>query len=293
MSARTKIKKAAGLQPSGLYQFIDNALREDQGDGDHTSLACIPSRERGRAQLLVKENGILAGVELAQLIFRRVDSKLRLRMLIRDGAPVKKGAVAFTVEGSARSILLAERLVLNCMQRMSGIATKAYRLRQLCKGTNVRILDTRKTTPGIRALEKWAVAIGGCENHRFGLYDMILIKDNHVDYAGGIEQAIGAARSYVKRKKKNLKIEIEARNISEVRRVLATGGVHRILLDNFTPSEMRKAVKLINGRYETEASGGITEKNLRRYALTGVDYISTGALTHSVKSLDLSLKATH
>lgn len=269
--------------------LITNALREDVGDGDHTSIACIPEKAKGKARLLVKENGIIAGIELAEFIAQKVDKNLRIRKLIKDGASVKPGDVAFTIEGSARSILKAERLILNCMQRMSGIATKTNKLVQLCKGTSAKVIDTRKTTPGLRMLEKWAVKIGGGSNHRFGLYDMILIKDNHIDFAGSIEKAIEAANKY--QKKKKLKIEIEARNINEVRQILAIGKVQRIMLDNFSISDLKAAVKLINRKYETEASGGITEKNIRNYALCGIDYISIGALTHSVKSLDLSLKS--
>lgn len=274
-----------------LKEFIVNALAEDVGDGDHTSLACIPFAAKGKARLLVKEDGVLAGVKVALDIFRQVDRGLKVNVLIQDGAAVKKGDIVLHVEGKAQSILTAERLVLNCMQRMSGIATSTARLMKLCKGTKAKVLDTRKTTPGFRALEKWAVKIGGGANHRFGLYDMILIKDNHVDYAGGIVQAIDAANSYLKAKKKKLKIEIETRNLDEVRQVLERGGVHRIMLDNFPIPDLKKAVKLINGRYETEASGGINEKNISKYAACGVDYISSGALTHTVKSLDLSLKA--
>jgi nicotinate-nucleotide pyrophosphorylase (carboxylating) len=272
-----------------LNSFIDNALREDIGDGDHTSLACIPAKAMGKAKLLVKEEGIIAGIELASLILNKVDPQLRFKQLIKDGEKVKPGHIAFTVEGSSQSILKAERLVLNCMQRMSGIATKTNKLVQLCNGTKAQVIDTRKTTPGIRFIEKWAVTIGGGSNHRFGLYDMILIKDNHIDYAGGIREAIDAANAY--QKKKKLKIEIEARSIVELKQILAAGKIQRIMLDNFPINELKKAVKMIEGKYETEASGGITEKNIRTYASTGVDYISIGALTHSVKSLDLSLKA--
>lgn len=274
-----------------LDEFIANALAEDAGDGDHTSRACIPFSAQGKARLLVKENGVLAGVEVALAIFRKVDKSLRVQVLMEDGTKIRKGDIAMIVEGRAQSILLAERLVLNCMQRMSGIATATARMMKLCKGTKAQVIDTRKTTPGFRALEKWAVKIGGGGNHRFGLYDMILIKDNHIDYAGGIKQAIEAANKYLRRKKKDLKIEIETRNLDEVRQVLETGSVQRIMLDNFSIPDMKKAVKLINGKYETEASGGITEKTIRKYAECGVDYISVGALTHTVNSLDLSLKA--
>ncbi len=276
-----------------LDSFINNALAEDIGEGDHTSLACIPTKAIGSAQLLVKEKGIAAGVELASLIAKKTDPKLRLRLLIKDGARIKPGDVIFTLHGPTRSILKAERLILNCMQRMSGIATKTDQLLQLCKGTNVKVMDTRKTTPGIRFLEKWAVKIGGGNNHRFGLYDMILIKDNHIDYAGGISPAIEAAINYRKKHRKysGLKIEIEARNLAEVKQIMTIGNIDRIMLDNFSISDIKKAVRLIKGKYETEASGGITEKNIRNYARCGVDYISIGALTHSIKSLDLSLKA--
>lgn len=274
-----------------LKEFIANALAEDVGDGDHTSLACIPFSARGKARLLVKENGVLAGVEVALQIFKQVDRNLKINVMINDGAKIKKGDIVLTVEGRSQSILTAERLVLNCMQRMSGIATQTASLMKLCKGTNAQVIDTRKTTPGFRALEKWAVKIGGGGNHRFGLYDMILIKDNHIDYAGGIPQAIKAANSYLKKKGKQLKIEIETRNLDEVKQVLAAGNVHRIMLDNFSIPDMKKAVKLIAGAYETEASGGITGDNIRKYAECGVDFISVGALTHHIKSLDLSLKA--
>jgi len=284
------------LLPESQYnfnvkKFILSALEEDTGDGDHTSLACIPATTKGKAQLLVKENGIIAGVSLASEIFHEVDKKLKVDVLINDGAIIKKGDIILTVEGSARSILLAERLVLNCMQRMSGIATYTNKLVKLCKNTNTKVIDTRKTTPNIRGLEKWAVLIGGGANHRIGLYDMILIKDNHIDYAGGITQAIEAANKYLKQKKKRLKIEIEARNLSEVKQILAVGNVHRIMLDNFSIADIKKAIKLINHKYETEASGGITEKNIKSYAQCGVDFISVGALTHNIKSIDLSLKA--
>lgn len=272
-----------------INALIANSLREDIGDGDHTSIACIPAKAKGKARLLVKESGIIAGIELAKFIIQKVDRTLRITQLIKDGSSVKPGDVAFTIAGSAQSILKAERLILNCMQRMSGIATKTNKLIQLCKGTNSKVIDTRKTTPGLRMLEKWAVKIGGGSNHRFGLYDMILIKDNHIDFAGSIEKAIEAANKY--QKKKKLKIEIEARNMNELKQILAVGKVQRIMLDNFSLPDLKKAIKLINGEYETEASGGITEKNIRNYALCGVDYISIGALTHSVKSLDLSLKS--
>ncbi len=274
-----------------VKQFIDRALAEDIGDGDHTSLSCIPYIAEGKARLLVKEKGIIAGVDLALEIFKQVDKTLLVTTFINDGKQVQKGDIVLTVEGKARSIVLAERLVLNCMQRMSGIATNANKLVQLCKGTKTKVIDTRKTTPTIRGLEKWAVVIGGGANHRIGLYDMILIKDNHIDYSGGIKQAIEEANQYLRAKKKKLKIEIEARNLNEVKQILAVGGIDRIMLDNFTLNDIKKAVKLINGKYQTEASGGITEKTISSYAKCGVDFISVGALTHSIKSIDLSLKA--
>ncbi|SMD00664.1 carboxylating nicotinate-nucleotide diphosphorylase [Pedobacter africanus] len=274
-----------------IDQFIKNAIAEDLGDGDHTSLSTIPANAQGKAKLLIKEPGILAGVELALEIFKQVDASLVTEVLINDGAEVQYGDIALTVSGNSQSILLAERLVLNCMQRMSGIATKTNRIVKLLAGYNTRLLDTRKTTPGLRYLEKWAVRIGGGVNHRIGLYDMILIKDNHVDYAGGISNAIKAANQYLTDKGKKLQIEIEVRNISELNEVLNTGGVNRILLDNFTFPDLTEAVRIIDKKYITEASGGITEENVTDYAACGVDYISMGALTHSVKSLDMSLKA--
>ncbi len=271
--------------------FIKNAIAEDVGDGDHTSLSTIPAGTQGKAKLIVKEDGILAGVELALEIFNQIDPSLKVDVLLTDGTPIKYGEIAFTVEGSTHSILLAERLVLNCMQRMSGIATKTNRIVQLLKPYQTKVLDTRKTTPGLRYLEKWAVVIGGGVNHRIGLYDMILIKDNHVDYAGGIANAIQAANNYLKNNSKKLAIEIEVRNMDELKQVLAEGNVDRVMLDNFELPLLKTAVELINGRFVTEASGGIVEENVVQYAACGVDYISMGALTHSVKSLDLSLKA--
>jgi len=279
------------LDKQVIHQFISGALAEDIGDGDHTSLATIPGNTIGKAKLLVKDQGILAGVELAVEIFHQVDSTLKVSLFMHDGDQVKPGDVAFEVEGDAKSILTAERLVLNCMQRMSGIATKTHKIVELLKGTKAKVLDTRKTTPGLRYLEKWAVRIGGGVNHRFGLYDMILIKDNHVDYSGGIKQAIENTRQYLNEKNKHLDIEIEVRNLDELEQALQAGGINRILLDNFNYEDMRKAVARVNGAYVTEASGGITIDNIREYAECGVDYISVGALTHSVKSLDLSLKA--
>jgi nicotinate-nucleotide pyrophosphorylase (carboxylating) len=279
------------LDKALIDQFILNSLIEDVGDGDHTSLATIPAGTRGKAKLLIKDEGILAGVELAREIFRIVDPDLKLDVFLNDGAQIKYGDIVFEVEGDAQSILKAERLVLNCMQRMSGIATKTRRIVNLLKDTHTKVLDTRKTTPGLRYLEKWAVRIGGGVNHRFGLYDMILIKDNHVDYSGGIKPAIEKARQYIISKNKKLEIEIEVRNLDELQQVLQTGGINRILLDNFNFADLREAVRVIGGKYATEASGGITIDNIREYAACGVDYISVGALTHSVKSLDISLKA--
>lgn len=280
------------LKKEEILKIVDNALNEDIGDGDHTSLATVPENAKGKAQLIVKEDGILAGVELAEIIFHRLDPSLTLEILIRDGEAVKKGQIVLHIEGSSRSILSAERLVLNFMQRMSGIATKTHELAKLIKHTHAQLLDTRKTTPGIRLMEKWAVKIGGGSNHRFALYDMIMIKDNHVDYAGGIPQAIERANSYLKEKGKQLKIEIETRNIDEVKQVIACGNVDRIMLDNFSPSQIVEALALIDQSvYETEASGGISEETIVAYAETGVDFISSGAITHSYKSLDLSLKA--
>ena len=274
-----------------IHQFIKNALTEDVGDGDHTSLSTIPSETQGKAKLIIKEDGILAGIELALEIFKEVDADLKVDVLLQDGAEVKVGDIALTVAGSTHAILLAERLVLNCMQRMSGIATKTHRIVSLLKTTKTKILDTRKTTPGLRYLEKWAVRIGGGVNHRIGLYDMILIKDNHVDYAGGISNAIKAAQKYLVDHNKSLQIEIEVRNLEELAQVLAIGGVDRIMLDNFSFENLKAAVAVIGGKFITEASGGITEENVAEYAACGVDFISMGALTHSVKSLDMSLKA--
>ena len=274
-----------------LENFIKNAIAEDLGDGDHTSLSTIPADATGKAQLIVKEEGILAGVDLALEIFNHIDSNLIVSVLLTDGSAVKYGDIAFTVEGNTHSILLAERLVLNCMQRMSGIATKTNRIVKLLEPYHTKVLDTRKTTPGLRFLEKLAVKIGGGVNHRIGLYDMILIKDNHVDYAGGIVNAIQAANAYLKANNKQLDIEIEVRNFEELDQVLATGGVNRIMLDNFSPENLKKAVEIVDHRFTTEASGGIIEEDITAFAASGVDYISMGALTHSVKSLDMSLKA--
>lgn len=274
-----------------IHQFIKNALAEDVGDGDHTSLSTIPAATQGKAKLIIKENGVLAGVELALEIFKVVDPALQVEILIQDGATVKVGDIVLTVSGSTHAILIAERLVLNCMQRMSGIATQTQLIVDKLKGSNTQILDTRKTTPGLRYLEKWAVRIGGGVNHRIGLYDMILIKDNHVDYAGGIANAIKAAQQYLKDQNKSLQIEIEVRNLKELAQVMEIGGVDRIMLDNFGFDQLREAVKMVDKKFITEASGGITAENVAEYAACGVDYISMGALTHSVKSLDMSLKA--
>ena len=274
-----------------LEPFIRLALAEDVGDGDHTSLSTIPKGTEGKARLIVKDKGIIAGIEVAQEIFRVVDPKLKTEVFIRDGAEVGHGDIAFYVEGSVHSILIAERLVLNTMQRMSGIASTTNRIVRLLEGTGTRVLDTRKTTPGLRYLEKLAVKIGGGVNHRIGLYDMILIKDNHVDYAGGISNAIRSAKRYLREKQIDIQIEIEVRNLSELKEVIEIGGVDRILLDNFSFPVLKEAVALVDGAFITEASGGITEENVLNYAHCGVDYVSMGALTHSVKSLDMSLKA--
>lgn len=274
-----------------LDEFIRRALSEDLGDGDHTSLACINEGEKSAARLEVRERGILAGIGVAKRVFELYDSSLEIEILKNDGDSVIEGDIAFIVKGAARSILSTERLVLNLMQRMSGIATKTHQMVEMISHTDAILLDTRKTTPGIRFIEKEAVAIGGGGNHRFGLYDMIMIKDNHIDYAGGISKAIQKTHSYLDANHKNLKIEIEVRSLNELDEVLTEGKVHRIMLDNFSPKEIENALKLIPQEYETEASGGITEENIVAYAETGVDFISVGALTHSVKSLDLGLKA--
>ncbi len=274
-----------------IDRIIANALREDIGDGDHSSLACIPESATGGARLLVKDTGVLAGVDFARQVFAAVDPGLKMEVVIPDGSHVKYGDEAFYVRGSSRSILQAERLVLNAMQRMSAIATKTSKYVKLLEGTNARILDTRKTTPGIRALEKWAVRIGGGENHRFALYDMIMLKDNHIDFAGGITQAIQKTRAYLKDTGRDLKIIVEARNLEEVDEILQSEDIHRILLDNFNYEDTRKAVERIGNRCQTESSGGIDAQTLRAYAECGVGYISSGALTHSVSNMDLSLKA--
>ena len=274
-----------------LEQDIKHWLAEDIGDGDHTTLCCIPADAIGRSRLIVKDTGIIAGIEVAKKVFEIFDKELRITQYMHDGDEVKPKDIAFEVEGKVRSLLQTERLMLNIMQRMSGIATRTREYVKLLEGTRTRILDTRKTTPGLRMLEKEAVLIGGGCNHRIGLYDMILLKDNHIDFAGGISQAIDRANKYLKDNKKNLKIEIEVRNFDELNEVLASGNVNRIMLDNFSVADTRKAVEIIGGRFETESSGGITETTIREYALAGVAYISVGALTHSIKSLDMSFKA--
>jgi nicotinate-nucleotide pyrophosphorylase (carboxylating) len=274
-----------------VQEIIANALREDIGDGDHSTLACVPENATGKAQLLIKDNGVLAGVELAVEIFKQFDPSLKVTVFKKDGDVVTNGEIAFTVEGSSRSILTTERLVLNFMQRMSGIATQTAKIVQKIDGLSTKLLDTRKTTPGIRYMEKWAVRIGGGYNHRFALYDMIMLKDNHLDYAGGITQAVAQTRSYLKEQGKNLKIEVEVRTESELIEAIATPGINRIMLDNFQPAEIKRLLPLIPSHIETEASGGITIDTIRAYAETGVQYISVGALTHSAGSLDLSLKA--
>ncbi len=279
------------LTPESLQQFIHSALREDIGPGDFSSLSAIPEGKIGRARLIIKEDGILAGVEMAEMIFAAVDPKIQVSLLKKDGESVHAGDIGLTVEGPASSILSAERLVLNCMQRMSAIATKTHQLTQLILHTKARLMDTRKTTPNFRLMEKWAVHIGGGVNHRFALYDMVMLKDNHVDFAGGIRQAITRTKKYLLENSLDLKIEIETRNLEEVKEVLEVGGIDYIMLDNMDYATMREAVQLIGGKYATEASGGITEQTLAAVAECEVDYISMGALTHSVKSLDISLKA--
>ena len=274
-----------------LELIISNAIREDVGDGDHSSLACIPPDAEGKAKLLVKDEGIIAGIEFAKMVFHYVDADMKVETLIEDGSAVKYGDIAFYVTGKSQSILKAERLVLNAMQRMSAIATKTNMFVKLLEGTGTKILDTRKTTPGIRALEKWAVKIGGGVNHRFALYDMIMLKDNHIDFCGGITQAIAQTKQYLKENELDLKIIVEARNLDEIAEILQSDGVYRILIDNFNYEDTRKAVKMIGDTCLTESSGGINEETIREYALCGVDYISSGALTHSVYNLDLSLKA--
>lgn len=274
-----------------IQHFIESALKEDIGDGDHTSLSCVPANQIGKAELLVKQDGILAGVEIAKEVYRIFDDSLNIDVKINDGEFIKKGDVIFTVEGNELSILQTERLVLNFMQRMSGIATQTSEYVKLLDGLNTKILDTRKTTPGMRVFEKMAVKLGGGVNHRMGLYDMVMIKDNHIDYAGGIEAAITRVKEYLKTNRKDLKIEVEARSFDEISEIMNVGGIHRIMIDNFSVENTKKAVKMIDGKYETESSGGITKETLREYAECGVDFISVGALTHQINSLDLSLKA--
>lgn len=282
--------RPAYLTDQAIHEFIKSALAEDLGEGDHSTLGAVPASKISKARLLIKDDGIIAGLEMAARVFSQVNPTLHVTFFKHDGEAVKKGEIAFVVEGSAQSILSAERLVLNCMQRMSGIATYTHRLCKLIEGTGAQLMDTRKTTPNFRLMEKWAVAIGGGRNHRFALYDMVMLKDNHVDMAGGIRAAIENTKQYLSEKTKDLKIEIETRNLQEVEEVLQVGGVDIIMLDNMSVADMKKAVQMIGGKYKTEASGGITESTLRSVAECGVDYISVGALTHSVKSLDLSLK---
>ena len=272
-------------------KLIELAFAEDIGDGDHTTLCCIPENAMGKSQLLIKEDGILAGVEVAKKVFAEFDNELQVEVLIADGTPVKVGDIAMVVTGRIRSLLQTERLMLNIMQRMSGIATMTHKYVELLKGTHTRVLDTRKTTPGLRMLEKQAVKIGGGTNHRIGLFDMILLKDNHIDFAGGIENAIDRCHKYLKDKALDLNIEIEVRDFNELQQVLDKGGVHRIMLDNFSVEDTKKAVDMIGGKYKTESSGGITFDTIRKYAEQGVDFVSVGALTHSVKGLDMSFKA--
>lgn len=275
-----------------VRKLIQMSLQEDIGNGDHSSLSCIPAGEMGDMKLLVKEDGILCGVDVAREVLRQVDESIQMECFMQDGDAIRKGDIVFKLHGPAASMLTAERNVLNFMQRMSGIATMTHEYVELVKDTGVTLLDTRKTTPNMRIFEKYAVKVGGATNHRFGLYDMMMLKDNHIDFAGGIEKAIDAANAYQKSKGLDLKIEIETRSLDDVRRVLAHGGVHRIMFDNFTPAQIVEGVKLVDHRYETEASGGIVKETLRDYALTGVDFISVGAFTHHISSLDLSLKFT-
>jgi len=276
---------------SELKILIENSIREDVGTGDYSSLACIPLGAMGKAKLLVKEDGIIAGVALAKMIFEYVDPKMQIEIFIEDGSAVKKGDVVFHISGSSQSILKSERVVLNTMQRMSAIATKTYSFTQLLQGTHTKILDTRKTTPGFRVAEKWAVKIGGGENHRFALYDMIMLKDNHIDFAGGITLAIAKTQAYLKENNLDLKIIVEARDLSEIKEILKSDGIHRILIDNFNYEDTKTAVALIGDKCQTESSGNINEDTMRNYAECGVDYISSGALTHSIYNMDLSLKA--
>lgn len=274
-----------------IDDLLNLAFAEDLGDGDHTTLSTIPADAMGRSRLIIKEDGILAGVDIAEKVLHKVDPTIKMTVMLKDGTEVKKGDIAFTAEGSVRSLLIAERTMLNIMQRMSGVATMTRRYQDELKGLHTRVLDTRKTTPGMRMLEKEAVKMGGGTNHRIGLFDMILIKDNHIDFAGGIEKAISRANDYCRENGKDLKIEVEVRSLDDIRRVLSHGGVDRIMFDNFTPALTKEAVALVNGKVETESSGGITLENLREYGEAGVDFISVGALTHSVKGLDMSFKA--
>ncbi len=278
------------LTDQAIHDFIQLALAEDLGEGDHSTLGAVPGSRKSKARLLVKDEGIIAGLTIAGKIFHQVDPTLTITFFKKEGEPIHKGEVAFIVEGCAQSILSAERLVLNCMQRMSGIATYTHRLCKLIEGTSAQLMDTRKTTPNFRLMEKWAVAIGGGKNHRYALYDMVMLKDNHIDMAGGIKPAIENIKKYLTDHNKNLKIEVETRTLKEVEEVIAVGGIDVIMLDNMSTEDMKQAVKLIAGKFKTEASGGITETTLRSVADCGVNYISVGALTHSVKSLDLSLK---
>ncbi len=274
-----------------IDELLELAFAEDLGDGDHTTLSTIPEDAMGHSRLIIKEDGILAGVDVAEKVLHKVDPSIKMTVILKDGAEVRKGDIAFTAEGPVRSLLIAERTMLNIMQRMSGVATMTRCYQDELKGLHTRVLDTRKTTPGMRMLEKEAVKIGGGTNHRIGLFDMILIKDNHIDFAGGIEKAIQRANEYCKKNGKNLKIEVEVRSLDDIRKVLEQGGVDRIMFDNFTPKLTKEAVALVNGKVETESSGGITLENLRAYGEAGVDFISVGALTHSVKGLDMSFKA--
>ncbi|MEY4866589.1 MAG: carboxylating nicotinate-nucleotide diphosphorylase [Bacteroidota bacterium] len=279
------------MNPFSLSDIIRNALAEDLGDGDHSALSCIPENARSKAKLLVKEPGIIAGLEVAKMVAHEVDPTLSINLLKKDGEWVNSGEIAFFIEGNSRSLLSAERIILNLMQRMSGIATQTHRITQLISHTKCRVLDTRKTVPGLRAFDKWAVKIGGGVNHRFGLFDMIMIKDNHADYAGGLANAIQNCKNYLQKTGKDLLIEVETRNLEEIDIALQAGGIHRIMFDNFDFETMKKAVQRVNGLCETEASGGITEENVVQFAETGVDFVSMGCLTHTVRNLDLSLKA--
>lgn len=286
-----RVENLPYLTSEKLHEFIRQALLEDVGAGDHSTLGSIPKDQFGQAQLIIKELGIIAGLDLAAMIFRQFDPNLQVEFLLKDGDPVHPGDIGLRVKGSAASILTTERLVLNCLQRMSGIATKTHQLSELISHTKARLMDTRKTTPNFRMIEKWAVVLGGGLNHRFALYDMVMLKDNHIDFAGGITKAINNVKRYLKNEGLQLKIEVETRNLDEVREVLAIGGIDYIMLDNMDYDTMRKAVKLVDGRYPLEASGGITEETLKDVAECGVDYISVGALTHHVRSMDISLKA--